>query len=388
MPKRRARGEGSISWHTRHGLYQVRVDTRRKDDRGRPVHVYRYAKTMDEAVRLKGDLLEKIAANALPEPNAMTVRDLMRAYLENREGRVKARTHAAYAYEAEAIIVPKLGDALVQRLTEMQIERLQNELRRDRGVRTARGAVATLGRALRQAVRWRIISLNPADAVEPLPKPRRELEIWEPEEVAAFLEVAREHPMYALFHLTLTTGMRQGELLALRWADVTLKGSRPSVAVRGSLEPGEDGYRIGDPKSAAGVRRLSLAPDQVDVLQAHAAYLEVQRAARGTDWADLGLVFPDPESGRILHPSNLSHRYWYPLRAAAGVKEIRFHDLRHTYASLAIRAGMDVRLLADRLGHRDPAFTLRTYTHVFDRYRHSGALPLETLLRDPFAEAS
>jgi integrase len=118
------------------------------------------------------------------------------------------------------------------------------------------------------------------------------------------------------------------------------------------------------------------------VLQAHLALQEVQRSAASEGWQDLNLVFPSG-IGSIFLPSILVHRHWYVLLERSGCRRIRFHDLRHTHARLAIRAGMDVRLLVDRLGHKDPAFTLRVYAHVFDRRKQGGALSLETLLADP-----
>ena len=193
--------------------------------------------------------------------------------------------------------------------------------------------------------------------------------------------------MYALFYIAVTTGMRQGELLALRWSDVTLSGPRPVIHVRQGLNKGPNGLEVGDPKTANSTRLIVLAPDQVDVLQAHLALQEVQRSAASEVWQDLNLVFPSG-IGSIFMPSNLVHRHWYVLLERSGCRRIRFHDLRHTYASMAIRAGMDVRLLADGLGHTDPAFTLRVYAHVFDRHRQGGALSLDTLLGDPIEQVA
>ena len=175
--------------------------------------------------------------------------------------------------------------------------------------------------------------------------------------------------------------MRRGELLALRWKDVLLTGPNPSIMVRNTVSLVRSKVTLGDPKTGTGVRRLALFGDQVDVLQAHQVAFELERSGLGSAWQDHGLVFPS-EVGTVISLGNLAQRHWYPLRKESQCKPIRFHDLRHTYASLAIRAGMDIRLLADRLGHRDPSFTLRVYARVFEQYRQSGAMPLEKLLSE------
>jgi integrase len=227
-----------------------------------------------------------------------------------------------------------------------------------------------------------LLTYNPADGVDPIKPQSATMEVWEPEEVRHFLEVARTSPLFALFYLALTTGMRRGELLALRWRDVLLTGPNPSIMVRNTVSLVRSKVTLGDPKTGKGVRRLALFGDQVDVIQAHQAALELERSGLGDAWQDHDLVFPS-EVGTVISPGNLAQRHWYPLRKTSQCKPIRFHDLRHTYASLAIRAGMDIRLLADRLGHRDPSFTLRVYAHVFEQYRQSGAMPLEKLLSEP-----
>jgi integrase len=381
---KRKKGEGTISWYKRLKLWEVKVDTGRLTPKGHPLYRTAYAATEADAVRIKRELLELIASNALPERAEMTVSQLLDEYLEGRKGRNKGRTVNLYERDCKRFIKPRLGNVKLVKLSPLQIERMQSEIRKDASADAARRARDTLSRALRQAVRWRLIPNNPAEGVEPLKVERAEMSVWEPDEVRRFLETARQDDLYALFYLALTTGMRQGELLALRWSDITLSGPRASVTVRASVTTEDGAVKIGATKTLKSQRRLSLAADQVDVLSAHMLIVDEARAkAKKHDlWTEHHLVFPS-SVGTVLRANNLTRRHWLPLRAAAGVPEIRFHDLRHTYASMAIRAGMDVRLLADRLGHRDPAFTLRQYVHVFEKYRQSGALSLDSLLQDP-----
>lgn len=379
---RRTRGEGSVTFKKKLKLWAAKVPIDEFDAKGKRKFVYAYGKTAEEASRKRAELQQKVTDNILTEPHRMTVADLMAAYLEHKQARVKPRTHELYEIDAKRFINPKLGGVLISKLMPLQIERMQSEIHRKTGARAAKSARDTLSRALRQGVRWRLLTYNPADGVDPIKPQSATMEVWESEEVRHFLEVARTSPLFALFYLALTTGMRRGELLALRWKDVLLTGPNPSIMVRNTVSLVRSKVTLGDPKTGKGVRRLALFGDQVDVIQAHQAALELERSGLGDAWQDHDLVFPS-EVGTVISPGNLAQRHWYPLRKESQCKLIRFHDLRHTYASLAIRAGMDIRLLADRLGHRDPSFTLRVYAHVFEQYRQSGAMPLEKLLAEP-----
>lgn len=378
---RRSRGEGTVTFKKKLKLWAAKVPTDQVDSKGKRRYVYAYGKTKEEAARKRTLLQRQVEERTLPEPHRMTVEDLMTTYIENKVGRIKTRTMDLYSFDAKRHINPKIGHVLISKLMPLHIERMQAEILRNGSPRAARSARDTLARALRQAVRWKLMVYNPAEAVEQIRVPKREMQVWEPEEVTVFLERAREDRLYALFFLALTTGMRMGELLALNWRDLSLNGSRPIITVRTSVTREGGKPVIGEPKTAAGTRRIALSSDQVDVLTAHQVTQDLERTRTG-HWQDQGLVFPSTE-GTLFNSSNFNTRHWLVLREVSGVKIIRFHDLRHTYASLAIRAGMDVRLLADRLGHRDPAFTLRTYAHVFDHHRHGGAFSLDTLLAEP-----
>jgi integrase len=379
---RRTRGEGSVTFKKKLKLWAAKVPIDEFDAKGRRKFAYAYGKTAEEASRKRANLQQKVNDNAMTEPHRMTVMDLMAAYLEHKQARVKPRTHELYERDVVKFINPKLGGILISKLMPLQIERMQSEVLRKHGARTAKGARDTLSRALRQAVRWRLMMYNPADGVDAVKPKTAEMEVWEPEEVRHFLEVARTSPLFALFYLALTTGMRRGELLALSWKDVLLGALNPSITVRNTVSMVRNKVTLGDPKTGKGARRIALYGDQVDVLIAHQAAQEIERSSVGSVLQNQGFVFPS-EVGTVLSPGNFEGRHWYPLRSKSQCTPIRFHDIRHTYASLAIRAGMDIRLLADRLGHRDPAFTLRVYAHVFEQYRQSGAMPLEKLLAEP-----
>ncbi|MBI3962266.1 MAG: site-specific integrase [Deinococcus sp.] len=132
------------------------------------------------------------------------------------------------------------------------------------------------------------------------------------------------------------------------------------------------------PKTEQGIRRIAVSPDVLEILAAHKQRQEAERAFLGVAWPETDLVFTS-ELGTPLHPRNFE-RTWYRLQAEAGVPQVRLHDLRHLHVSLLVKRGFDLRTIADRVGHTDPAFTLRRYSHLFEEQRQAAAVSLPDLL--------
>jgi integrase len=177
----------------------------------------------------------------------------------------------------------------------------------------------------------------------------------------------------------LKTGMRQGELLALQWTDLLLDANQPSVTVRRSLEMREHGKRqIGKPKTEAGRRRIDLSARAVNALRAHRKRQNEERLALGSGWDDQDLVFCNT-IGRHLEPNNVKRGSFGPLKKAAGVPEIRFHDLRHTAASVLLLEGVPAKVVSEMLGHASIAITLNTYSHVLPTMQRSAAAAMDRL---------
>ena len=216
-------------------------------------------------------------------------------------------------------------------------------------------------------------TMNPVDAVDPLPTPKREMILWTPHQAAAFLDVALPHRLYALFYLAMSTGMRRGELLGLRWRDI--KGG--TLTVRQALVKTKGGdVRVETPKNNK-TRSLGLAPDVLEVLARHKQQQEIEReraADVGAPWPAYDLVFSS-EVGTPLYPDN-PKRTLNKLCLAAGVPLVRLHDLRHLHSSVCIAQGVDPKMLADRLGHARASFTLDRYTHLFEEQRQRNAVSL------------
>ncbi|UBV44809.1 site-specific integrase (plasmid) [Deinococcus taeanensis] len=188
----------------------------------------------------------------------------------------------------------------------------------------------------------------------------------------------KTHPRwYALFYLALTTGMRRGELLGLRWQDLGLESGE--VRIRQSLVQSGSRAVLNEPKTSASRRRILLSADTIDVLRAH----QTRQGQELSRWKarspiEMDLVFPSTV-GRFQLPSILV-KIFHRLVREAGLPDIRIHDLRHTCASLLVRQGVPIKAVAERLGHQDASLTMRVYTHVYDDQRRAAALSLDDLL--------
>jgi integrase len=181
-----------------------------------------------------------------------------------------------------------------------------------------------------------------------------------------------------LYVLALTTGMRQGELLALRWADVDLAAGR--LAVRGTLHRGAGGgWTIQEPKTARSRRPVVLARVAVRALTAHRRRQDAEQRAAGPRWAEHGFVFTN-RVGRPLSSQNLVQRDFHPLLRRLGLPQVRFHDLRHTAATLLLQQGVHPKVVSELLGHTDVGITLDLYSHVSPAMHAAAARALGDLL--------
>jgi integrase len=265
---------------------------------------------------------------------------------------------------ARVHIKPKLGRIKLRKVNALQVQTLYRQ-KLDAGVspRRVRYIHVTLHKALNQAVRWQLIPRNVVTSAEPPRVPKADIKPLKVEQVKALLRAAETQPkLYALYVLAVTTGMRQGELLGLNWDDVDL--TTGTVQVRRTVFNGQ----INAPKTSSGRRTVKLSQTALEALRKH--------SERGQAvW-----VFPT-RNDTPVGSWNLIHRSWYPLKEAAGLpKGTRFHDLRHTAATLLLHKNVNPKVVSEMLGHANVSITLDTYSHVLPNMQDGAAGAMDDTL--------
>jgi integrase len=303
--------------------------------------------------------------------------------LESAKPSLRTRTYVTYEGLVRLHAEPSIGRLILTRLTPQHLQSLYAErLEKGLSAQSVRHLHAVLHRGLEQAVRWNLVQRNVADLVTPPRVQRHEMRTLTSDHAKRLLEAARGDRLEALYVLALTTGMRLGELLALRWRDVDIEGS--ALSVRGTLLRNRTGLTISEPKTAGSRRHVSIGGLAVDALERHKVSQTAERLLKGSAWQDNDLVFAN-ELGRPLEDTNVRRRSFEPLLAKAELPRIRFHDLRHTAATLLLGEGVHPKIVSERLGHSRVGITLDLYSHVTPTMQQQAAKTIETLLTTPNA---
>ena len=221
--------------------------------------------------------------------------------------------------------------------------------------------------ALDRAVKERLIPRNPCEDCI-VPKPRKlEMKILPLEHIKAYLDAAEARGLFPMFYLELVSGLRKGELVALRWDDLDIQGRTISVSKQYVRNP-DGSLELTRPKTENSVRLVSIPQTAVDLLiQEHSKY------------PDSPYMFPSPLTGEMYHPDSVVNLHKKILKDA-GLEYLRFHDLRHTFATTALQNGIDVKTVSSMLGHFDAGFTLRTYTHATSQKQDEAAQTMGSFL--------
>ena len=217
-----------------------------------------------------------------------------------------------------------------------------------------------LHKALAQAVKWQLLVRNPLDAVEPPRAERREMRALDENETATLLGLLGASRLHMAVMLAVTTGLRRGEILGLRWSNVDL--AKGTITVVQSLEQTKEGLRFKSPKTHRSRRSLALPAIAIEALRSHRAKQARERLALGPAYDDHDLVCPRP-GGAPWPPDMFSTTFAASVRRS-GMKLFRFHDLRHSHASQLLKAGVHPKVVSERLGHAGIGITLDTYSHV------------------------
>jgi len=286
----------------------------------------------------------------------------------------------------ESHIIPALGALPLQHVNASHINafyaRLLSEGRgKDKGglsASTVRRVHATLHRALKDAVKWNRLIKNPVDAADPprLSSTDLAMKVWSAKEMKSFLVSERESRLYPLWLTLATTGMRRGEVLGLRWEDVDLEAKTISIRQTRIML----GYQplLSTPKTKKGRRQVALDTATAAALKERRHHEKEEGLARGATWTKSDLVFLR-EDGEPYHPERVS-RLFTQAGKRAGLPRIRLHDLRHTYATLALACGIHPKVVSERLGHANIAITLDTYSHAVPALSEEAASRVAALI--------
>jgi integrase len=308
----------------------------------------------------------------------ITLEEHLASWLISSKSSISTSTWKHYKSLIRTYVNPEIGSVKLQDLRPDQIQSLYDSLlTKGVGIWTVIKIHTMLHSALTQAVKLGIISRNPASNTMPPKEPTSEMRILDENQVSLMLIAAKDTRWEALLLLAVTTGMRQMELLGLKWSD--LDWVKQTLKVERQLDRSKrNGVQFSLPKTRFGRRTLTLGAQMIEVLRAHNERQHVKRKVAGDRWQDYGLIFSTRYGGPI-HYRNLLRDFKKLLRNA-GLPEIRFHDLRHTAASLMLNNGVDVIMVSRRLGHAKPSITLDVYGHLIPSMQAGVAEMLDELI--------
>ncbi len=292
---------------------------------------------------------------------------------------LKPATVSNYRWTLERYVYPEVGSVRLTALTPQHVRQVMTAVtRRGASARTAQLTRAVLRSMLADAEREQVVHRNVATLVRGPRVERVEVVPWSAQEAAKFLASMREHRLYALVAVGISLGLRKGELLALRWDNVDLEGGTLRVVETVQRLGKGVGLVVGTPKTARSRRTVPLPEVCRRALLEHRELQDKEREAAGTTWTEHGLVFTT-RTGTVLEPRNVN-RLLDERIAAAGVRRIRFHDMRHTCASLLLSQGVQPRVVMEVLGHSQMAITTDLYGHVMPPATRAAAAAMDDVL--------
>jgi integrase len=373
---RRGNGEGTIS-RRKDGRWEGRYYVPTEDGPKRKVI---YGKTRAEVSEKLTKALSDRANGIVYDNENITIGEYLDVWLKGSVyGSVRQSTYDRDTNLVNNHIKPVLGSLKLKKLNSAHVQNFyRNRLDTGLSASTVRKIHDILRRGLAQAVDWHLTQRNVADVVVKPPRPvPKEIVALSADETRRLLDAAAEDRLEALYVLAVHTGMRQGEMLALRWQDVDIENA--VLSVRRTLTRRGGKVAFGEPKTKKSRRSIRLTPQAVDALRAHLERQLRDMEILGDHYQDQGLIFTT-DTGAPINPSNLRQRSFTPLLKRAGLPHMRFHDLRHTCATLLLSRGVHPKFVQELLGHATIAITLDTYSHVMPSMGDATAKAMEDAL--------
>ena len=374
--RKRGRNEGTVRLRS-DGHYEARV-TIGVDIYGKQIQKSIYGKERADVVRKMNEIIMNVQDEVYVEETDYTVNAWITKWLEKyAKFNVKETTLEVYVRYTNTHILPFFGRLKLVKLKTANVQSFINHLD-EKGLApgTIRYILRILRGSLNQAVKEKIVKENVAKACV-LPKDiQKEMKTLKPEKLDAFITEAKKNRFYALYMLELSTGLRRGEILGLRWQDINFK--QGYVQVQQQVVMLHATPVLQSLKTTYSTRKVYIPQSIFDILEKHQKEQKVKMVKHRLTWNEEDLVFTN-KFGKIMCPKNLLRSFRSVLKNA-GLEKIRFHDLRHTYALNCLAEGIDIRTLQEQLGHHNASFTIQKYGHSTNDMKKSAADKIGKLL--------
>lgn len=380
--KKNAKGGGTIRQRS-DGRWEARFTVGRDPGTGKQIQRSVYGKTQQEVRKKLQAACVAIDEGTYTEPSKLTLASWLDIWLNEYTPNLKPRTKLTYDGYISNQIKPALGAVRLPMLNAHEIQKFYNGLQKGKdgsaalSPKTIKNVHGVLHKALKQAVEIGYIKFNPADSCK-IPRIKKaDIKPLDEKEIAAFLHAIKGKPYEALFTVDLFTGMRQGELLGLTWDCVDFQ--KGTIFLYRQLQHIKGKYQFSTLKNDK-TRTITPAPFIMSMLKEVKRTQAEWKIRAGVLWQEGGFVFSNKLGGHLTHST--VYKKFKRIMKKLGLPEVRFHDLRHTYATAALQAGDDAKTVQETLGHFSVSFTLDTYGHITERMKAESASRMERFYED------
>lgn len=345
-------------------------------------------KTKKEATKAMIQKINELEQGTFVEPQKITFQAFLESWLDDyARVALKPSTFETYEIFTRKHIIPALGSHVLQQLQPMHLQRFYNEKLKSGRIdgtgglspQTVKYFHSIIREALGHAVKWQLLNRNVAALVDPPSMRKKEINTFTVEEITCFLECAKEDRLYIAFLLAIYTGLRRGEILGLRWKDVDLVNRTASI--RKNLVVIHSKPVLQDPKTRGSHRSVTLSSSTIEALQQHKEFQNEEKLLLGESYQDHDLVIAT-SLGTPVSPRNLL-RSFYRILEKANLPKIRFHDFRHTHATLMLKQGEHPKVVSERLGHSNTRITMDIYSHVLPNMQQEAVDRFENMMKKP-----
>lgn len=340
-------------------------------------------RTKKEAERALAEWLVEIERGTVIEPTKLTTGDLLERWLMVHRADLRPATVALYETMLSRHIIPALGSVPLMKLSPQHLTTFYAE-KRQSGKLNGTGGLSSrsvrilhniLHEALDWAVKQQILIRNVTDTINAPKFSYKEKRVWTAEEARRLINAAAGHEWGPLFLMLLTTGMRRGECLGLRWRDLDWQAGKVRIAQQVTAVQGQ--IIVGEPKTPKARRSITLAPSCLVALKEHRSR-QLEARLKASDWEDHDLIFCTSH-GKPIHPRNVG-RTLDRLCEVAGVPRLSVHQTRHTHTTLLFQDGQNIKMISERLGHSSVGITLEIYAHLAENAQDAAATAMDRLL--------